>query len=224
MSGTISTLISIIPPLWRAFCLLTGIFAAISLTVFILPNIYFALFARPQNVRRKYGDWAIVTGGSSGIGRALVERLLEQGVNVVVVALDNDLLTNTVKELSGRYDTVKIRSVGADLTRDPDRYMADIRAATDDIAVSMVFNNAGFICMDYFHKVSIDRHVGLLECNAIAGVRIVHHFYVRMVNEGIKGCICLTSSAVCYMVRHFYAFYYFTINHFIWSICGIEIG
>lgn len=205
MLGMLPALISIVPPLWRAFCLLSGIFASISLTAFILPNIYFALFARPQNVRRKYGDWAIVTGGSSGIGRALVERLLEQGVNVVVVALDNDLLTDTMKELSARYDTVKIRSVGADLTRDPERYMDDIKAATDDIAVSMVFNNAGFICMDYFHKVSIDKHVGLLECNAIAGVRIVHHFYVRMVNEGIKGCICLTSSAVCYMVRYFYA-------------------
>jgi NADPH:quinone reductase-like Zn-dependent oxidoreductase len=46
-----------------------------------------------DNLKKRYkADWAVVTGGSSGIGRAIVEKLVKQGVNVVIVALQDSLL------------------------------------------------------------------------------------------------------------------------------------
>jgi NAD(P)-dependent dehydrogenase (short-subunit alcohol dehydrogenase family) len=44
-----------------------------------------------------------VTGGSSGIGKAMVEMLAEQGINVVIVAVPDAALEHTTKELQERY-------------------------------------------------------------------------------------------------------------------------
>lgn len=186
---------------WPTYCILSGILIFLSLSVYVLPNCYYSLVARPQNLLKKYGGWAVVTGASSGIGRALAEKLASQAVNIVLVALADKALENTHNELVQKYPGVKVRAVGADLSKDPSRYMADICTATDDVRVTMVFSNAGYLLMGFFEKRHIDAHVANIECNAIAGVRIAHHFYSRMIREGNKGCIVFTSSAVHFMVR-----------------------
>ena len=51
-------------------------------------------------MKKKYNaKWAMVSGGSSGLGRALVQKLANQGLNIVIVALDDDLLKKTGEEL-----------------------------------------------------------------------------------------------------------------------------
>lgn len=186
---------------WSAFCIGSGVLVGISLISYLVPNLYLSLVARPQDLRKKYGDWAIVTGASSGIGRALVDKLASQGINVVLVALGDKMLEITHAELSRKHPGIKLRTVGADLSKDPDRYMHDICAATEDIRITMVFSNAGYLLMGFFEKRDIDAHVANIECNAVAGVRISHHFYSRMIAERNKGCIVFTSSAVWFLVR-----------------------
>jgi NADP-dependent 3-hydroxy acid dehydrogenase YdfG len=55
-------------------------------------------------LKKKYdAKWALVTGGSSGLGKALSEKLAQQGLNVVIAALGDDLLKNTTAELKAKY-------------------------------------------------------------------------------------------------------------------------
>ena len=70
---------------------------------YFLPLIVMKVLG-PQDLKKKYqAQWALVTGGSSGIGRAIVDRLALQGLNVCVVSIDDDLLKNTVKELKAAF-------------------------------------------------------------------------------------------------------------------------
>lgn len=59
---------------------------------------------------------AVVTGASSGIGRSIVERLCGQQVNVVMVALNDDVLATAHREISARFPAVVVRKCGVDLS------------------------------------------------------------------------------------------------------------
>lgn len=122
-------------------------------------------------------------------------------MNVCIVALDDKLLTETVREFSKDFPEVTIRAVAVDLGSRPDRYMRAIEQATHDVKVSILINNAGFLKMGFFDQISMDTHSVNMECNAIAAIRLTHHFYSRMIRDNIKGCITFTSSAVFFMVR-----------------------
>lgn len=164
----------------------------LSLLTYYVPYAV-TLYLRPQNLREKYNaQWALVTGGSSGIGKAVCVRLAQQGINVVIAALDDKLLQETTAELKKEFPKVEIRSVGVNMGADG--YMDDIINATKDIPVQLVFNNAGYIVTGFFANLDLNRIMANYECNATAGVKITHHFSNRMIDEGKRGFICFTSS------------------------------
>jgi 3-oxoacyl-[acyl-carrier protein] reductase len=87
-----------------------------------------------------HGRSAIVTGGAQGIGRAIVERLLDSGASVAIWDHDRALAVTVAAELSSRG---KALAIGCDVTR-PD----DIEAARDATLkafgrIDILVNNAG---------------------------------------------------------------------------------
>jgi hypothetical protein len=75
------------------------------LTLFVPSFIGFGLGCLgAQDLKKKYGaEWAVVTGGSSGIGKAIVERLCQQNINVIILAVPDALLSETTAEMEKSY-------------------------------------------------------------------------------------------------------------------------
>jgi len=87
------------------------------------------------------GRVAVVTGGSSGIGRATALRLAEAGATVVIVARDADRLAAAKEEAAGR--GLALQTHAADIT-DPDQCDALAeRLRTGFGGADILINNAG---------------------------------------------------------------------------------
>jgi short-subunit dehydrogenase len=64
-----------------------------------------------------YGPWALVTGGSSGIGEEFARQAAASGINVVLLARREERLKEVAAGLTARYD-VQARVVAVDHDRD----------------------------------------------------------------------------------------------------------
>lgn len=176
------------------------------LVAYFVPRLYI-LAMGPQDLKKKYkAEWALVTGGSTGIGRAICDQLALQGLNVVIVALDNEFLTTAVKELQTAFPKQKFLAVPADFSPGKN-YLVDIAERTKDIDVQLVFNNAGFIVTGFFDTQPIGKHLANTECNSTAAVNVSHLFASRMLKKNLRGCIVFTSSVSGYIVNPFAVIY-----------------
>lgn len=186
------------------------IFAALvfaPLAYLVLNSLLPALLG-PQDLKRKYGaSWALVTGGSSGIGKELARKLLSQGLHVVLVARDEPVFETAVKELKEQFPKQQVRQVKANLSDASGAWMADVRAATDDVDVQVIFNNAGFIVTGFFEQHAADVHLANFHCNLTANIHLTHHFYNKLILKGLSGCIVFTSSSAGFIPNPFAVMY-----------------
>lgn len=176
--------------------------------MYLLLNCVVPLVLGVQDLKSKYkATWALVTGGSSGIGKELARKLLSQGLNVVIVARGEPVFDETVKEFKKLFPKQEVRQVKADLSDGTGAWMADVKEATKDLSVQIVFNNAGFILTGFFEQHSAENQLANFHCNLTANVLLTHHFYSEMLSKGLKGCIVYTSSSAGFIPNPFAAMY-----------------
>ncbi|HEX6312834.1 MAG TPA: SDR family NAD(P)-dependent oxidoreductase [Acidimicrobiia bacterium] len=83
---------------------------------------------------------AVVTGGANGVGRGIVEALLDEGTRVVVADIEDAVLDTTVAELSDRGSISGVRTDVSDFGS----VEALARSVFDRFgACHLLFNNAG---------------------------------------------------------------------------------
>lgn len=87
----------------------------------------------------KYGPWALIVGGSEGIGAAAARSLAADGFNIVLTARKVEPLEALAQEL--RAFGAEVRFASVDLSR-PDA-LDQTRAVTDDIEVGLLLYIAG---------------------------------------------------------------------------------
>jgi NAD(P)-dependent dehydrogenase (short-subunit alcohol dehydrogenase family) len=86
------------------------------------------------------GKVAVVTGGAAGIGRGIVEALLDEGARVVIADIEEPVLDATVAELATRGEVVGVRTDVGDFSS----VEALAKAVFDRFgACHLLFNNAG---------------------------------------------------------------------------------
>jgi short-subunit dehydrogenase len=139
----------------------------------------------------RYGPWALVAGGSNGIGECFARAIAERGVNIVLLARHESMLQRLAEDLQ-QSAGVEARVLVADLTA-PD-LEERVAAATADIEVGLLVYNAGAVHgVAAFHDRPVDQAVGLVALNCLGPVLLAHRFGGPMRARGRGGIVLLGS-------------------------------
>jgi short-subunit dehydrogenase len=90
--------------------------------------------------KHRFGPWALVTGASSGIGRAFAAQLAASGINLVLAARRLPILDEVGRDLA-REHRIQYRAVRVDLA-EPD-FLNTLIDATNDLDLGLIVSNAG---------------------------------------------------------------------------------
>ncbi len=145
--------------------------------------------ARPS-LRDRYGEWALITGASSGIGAEFARALARQGVSCVLTARRDERLRELANELERDHGIVT-RIVCVDLAEadGPDR----LAQACRDLELGILINNAGLGYAGPFARQDADRLRGLVAVNCVAPVVLTSHLLGPMCERG-RGAVVITGS------------------------------
>lgn len=143
---------------------------------------------------RQYGDWAVVTGASDGIGRAISSELAAHGLHLVLVARRQELLRSLGDELYRRHG-VQTRVLALDLGR-PGALEA-LKAATADLDVGLLVAAAGYGRTGPLAHSDLAAELDQLQVNAGAVLAQCWHFGRVFAARG-RGGIVLMSSVVAF--------------------------
>ena len=114
---------------------------------------------------------ALVTGGSSGIGKAIAETLKSQGANVYVIDL-NEIESNTSQE---------INTIKTDITRLDD--LKDVLKKVPD-RVDLLINNAGVGLVGNIEKTEEEDFDRLYKVNVKGVYNCIKTFLPKMKANG----------------------------------------
>jgi short-subunit dehydrogenase len=135
---------------------------------------------------------AVITGASSGIGRAFAEQIAEAQHDLVLVARTRERLERLANELRERHRIEAFTHV-ADL--EDARALAELEARLRATPPDLLVNSAGFGTAGAFSELPIEREDALLRVNVIALVRLTHACLPGMLARGSGGIINVSSLA-----------------------------
>lgn len=141
------------------------------------------------------GCRALITGASSGVGRALAVRLAERGVDSVLLARRQEGIDQTADLV--RQAGQKAHVVVGDVTLAADRTRA-IATARDELGgLDLLINNAGIGAHGRFHEASPDRLRSLFEVNLFAAAELTRES-LPLLRESRAACVANVGSVLAW--------------------------
>lgn len=148
---------------------------------FVLPIIW------PRNFVNEYGEWAVVTGCSKGIGTCYAYELAKRGMNLVLIARKADLLKKIAEDIKAKHD-VKVEVIIADFGQDENLYPS-IQEGLHGKDIGILVNNVGVITdMAPFSSLPKDQLWNMIHVN-VSSMVMMSRMVLPLMEAKKKGAI-----------------------------------
>ncbi|XP_062552964.1 very-long-chain 3-oxoacyl-CoA reductase-like [Armigeres subalbatus] len=144
----------------------------------------------------RYGKWAVVTGGSDGIGRQYSTFFASQGLNVAVLALPDIKLEQVTKEIQEKYG-VEVRKIAVDFSKGFQMY-SFIEENLADMEIGILVNNVGTAHDPaYIDTIDCESHERLVNVN-INGAVMMSRIVLPQMKRRHRGLVINISSGLAF--------------------------
>ncbi len=120
-------------------------------------------------------SYALITGASKGIGKAIATSLAKKNCDLILVARSKDLLEQLAAELKEQYK-IKVETLTIDLCL-PDAADQILEwCRLQHFTINILINNAGYGLAGVFENHDWPRHKDLMTVNMNMPVQMIHTF------------------------------------------------
>jgi hypothetical protein len=151
----------------------------------------------------RYGNWALITGASSGIGEEFARQLAKMKFNLVLVARRTENLENISAQLISEH-AIETIIITLDLSKP--NFLKEMEQQVAHVDIGLLINNAGFALTGSFMAGKLESQIELLDLNCKAPLILSHYFGNKMIKRG-KGAIINIASATAFLPMPFWSNY-----------------
>jgi len=160
--------------LYGWFGVLSVIVVAVQIIRRVIPwfyeNLIGPIILGPQINLKNYGEWAVVTGATDGIGKAYAKQLAKQGLNVALISRTQLKLEEVANEIRAKHN-VQTKIIAVDFTSNTDIFNV-IKEQIGCLKIAILVNNVGmsYNCPEYFHLIpNQDKFLAdVVNCNVVS--------------------------------------------------------
>jgi short-subunit dehydrogenase len=152
------------------------------------------------------GKTALITGASSGIGRAFAHALARRGMSVVLVARSEERLRALATELSERHG-IRTEVIPVDLSQEDAIRQIQLDVQQRGLVIDLLVNNAGFATNGYFETLSPERDHDQVMVDVTAVVDLTHAFVPALLERSPGAAIINVASTAGFQPLPYMAVY-----------------
>ena len=142
----------------------------------------------------KQENYALVTGGSKGIGKAIAQQLASKGNHLLLVARNETELKQTAEEIKVKHQ-VQVHFIAIDLSLANAAEEVFKWAVDGQYKVNILVNNAGFGVFGSFTEVALSEQMKMLEVNMSTLVKLCHLFLPSLKAQAEAYILNISSTA-----------------------------
>ena len=146
----------------------------------------------PQGFRDRYGPWALVAGGSEGLGAAFAEQIAALGLNLLLVARRAELLESTAARLR---DSARIEVCTAATDLGSAAGLAEVSRLAQGREIGLLVCNAASSYEGPYFGASLAKYRHVIDTNCYGALALIDMVAGPMMERRRGGIIVMSSMA-----------------------------
>jgi len=166
-------------------------------------------FPVAEKLSPNHGAYALITGGSTGIGFAMAHVFARNGFNLILVASNQDRLEKAAETIRASYKCIVVPiTKDLSLMNASQELYEEVKKRVEQ-PVEVLINNAGFGLNGRFLELPLKRQEEMVQVNVTTLVQLTHLFVSDMVKRK-SGKVLHTASTAGFQPAPNSAIYYAT--------------